>query len=138
MKAFLIDPEEQTIIEVEHDDTLQNIYKHIDADCFDMLRINNKNDVILVDDEGLYRKDHYFRYKGAENPLAGKGLVLGTNHQGESTAPTITLEQLQDNVTFISKEIALSMAERYDKHGREWEKQSSSHIFTSIADIINS
>ena len=46
-----------------------------------------------------------FKYKGVDAPLCGKGLVLGVDEEGDSTAPTITLQELQKNVTFMGKHV---------------------------------
>ena len=51
MKAILIDVKTQEVKEVEHDDTLQNIYNLVDCRTFDVVRIDDVNS-IFVDDEG--------------------------------------------------------------------------------------
>ena len=52
VKAILIDVKNQEVKEVEHDNTLQNIYDLIDCRVFDSVRIDNVNS-IFVDDEGI-------------------------------------------------------------------------------------
>lgn len=101
MKAYLIDPEARTITEVEHDGDYRQIYEFIDADCFDLARLNEHGDGIYVDDEGLFTKRCFFHVEGYSHPLAGKGLVLGCDEEGNSTAPTITLEWLKERVEFL-------------------------------------
>jgi len=44
-----------------------------------------------------------FKYEGVDTPLCGKGLVLGVDDEGDSTAPTISLQELQKNVTFMGR-----------------------------------
>ena len=44
-------------------------------------------------------------------PLAGKGLVLGTNDDGESADPLVTIEQLTARVRWVSREEALRASE---------------------------
>ena len=39
MKVILIDTKNEEIKEVEHDDTLKNIYKFVDCATFDVLRL---------------------------------------------------------------------------------------------------
>jgi len=103
MKAFLINPIEQKIYEVDYSGDYKQIQMHIGADLFTVVYIGNKDD-IYVDDEGLLKESNYmFKYKGIDTPLCGKGLVLGVDDEGDSTAPTITLQELQKNVTFIGR-----------------------------------
>jgi hypothetical protein len=138
MKAFLIDPKQGTITEVQHDDTLQDIYKHIGADCIDAIRINEHGDTIYVDDEGLYRQDHFFKYKSFVHPIAGSGLVLGADREGYSVDPVIGLEELRNNVTFISYGVAVMMAKAAEAIARQQQKEHPGfeHIIVSGADIL--
>lgn len=139
MRALLIDPYTKTITEVEHDDTLQNIYKHIQADCIDMVRINNKGDCVLVDDEGLYRQDAYFAIENYLQPLAGRGLVLGTGSQGESTAPAEeTVETLENKISWINRDDAIKMGEELDELNAANKKLYGDRyiVVGSVADMI--
>ena len=100
MKAYLIDPYEQSVSEVEYNGDYNQIYKLIDATTFDVARIAN-GDSIYIDDEGLSKDwQEFFMHKDYGNPLAGKGLVLGCNDEGDSTEPACTLEQLRGQVGF--------------------------------------
>jgi hypothetical protein len=55
-----------------------------------------------VDDEGLLKpQEGFFIYEGYRQPLAGNGLVLGTDEEGESVDPKMTLEELKSRVTFM-------------------------------------
>ena len=103
MKSILIDVKKQEVKEVEHDDTLASIYKHVDCGTFDVVRIDGVNS-IYVDDEGLFVEDQlYFKYTGTTNSvsLAGNGLVLGVDEEGETTSPTLMLEEVKKAVTFL-------------------------------------
>tara|TARA_R100000149_G_C5830902_1_gene106519 strand:+ start:426 stop:755 length:330 start_codon:yes stop_codon:yes gene_type:complete len=103
MKAFLIDPKNQSITEVDYDNSdYKNIYKLIDCGTFTTVDINKEGDCIYVDDEGLLYIDikHMFTLDGNRNTsYAGKGLVLGTDSDGESCEPIITLDELKERVT---------------------------------------
>ena len=106
MKAYLIDPFEKSVAQVEYDGNYKNIYKLIDASMFDAAEINNDLDVVMVDDEGLFvplSLQEYFYLRGLPRPFAGKGLVLGTDPEGESCAPRISLEYLRSLVLWPSK-----------------------------------
>lgn len=103
MKAFVIDPFEKKVTEVEYDGNYENIYTLISSpnhpvDTFTCVDINNQQDTVFVDDEGLLSDQNtqqFFSING--NILAGKGLVLGTNEEGESVAPSMNFEDFKKN-----------------------------------------
>ena len=139
MLAYLIDPEHHSITEVEYDGTMQGIYENIDATLMDAVRIND-TDVVYVDDEGLYNCDFYWRYGDYPHPIAGKGLVLGTDREGESISPVSTdMEDLETNVHFITTQTAVAMGEAIDAQNRKYleEHPNGPVIFAgSAAEII--
>ena len=102
MKAILIDVIDQEVKEVEHDNTLQNIYDLINCRTFDLVMIDTVNN-IFVDDEGILKDNLYFEYSGSENvfKLAGNGLILGVNDEGNSISPTLTVEDVKGKVSFL-------------------------------------
>jgi len=102
MKAILIDVKTQEIKEVEHDDTLQNIYALIDCRAFDLVRIDDVNS-IFVDDEGILKDNLYFEYSVSDRvfQLAGNGLVLGVDNKGNSISATLTVEDVEGKVNFL-------------------------------------
>lgn len=106
MRAILIDPTNQTVTEVEHSGHYKAIQHIIDARCFDCVRLGDEEEhTIYVDDEGLLngkvREAGMFRYDG-DNPayLAGKGLILATDREGDSVAATMTLDEVKSKVSF--------------------------------------
>tara|TARA_R110000822_G_scaffold35007_8_gene98886 strand:+ start:376 stop:729 length:354 start_codon:yes stop_codon:yes gene_type:complete len=103
MRAFLIDPFQQEVTEVNYSGDFKQIYEFIDAHTFDVARLNAKGDGIYVDDEGLYAEDQrFFQHKFYPSPLAGKGLVLGCDMDtGESASASMTLEQLVDDIEWV-------------------------------------
>jgi len=102
MKAILIDVITQEVKEVEHDNTLQNIYGLIDCRVFDVVRIDDVNS-IFVDDEGILKDNLYFQYSGSNGifQLAGNGLILGVDDEGNSISPTLTVEDVKSKVNFL-------------------------------------
>jgi hypothetical protein len=102
MKAFLINPFDKTVSEVDYSGDYKDIYKLIDAELFDVVYIDGNN-CIYVDDEGLFKNEQAFFQVGYAM-LAGRGLVLGTDDEGESISPEIALEELRKQVTFLSRE----------------------------------
>ena len=138
MKAYLIDPMKCSITEVEYDDSnYRNICALIDADLFDVVRLSDSRDVIYVDDEGLFNPQGFFRVDGYPNPLAGKGLVLGTDSEGESIQPGMSLEDLENVIHFISHPTAVKMAETLDAMAEKAkEAYGDSFVHIPIADIL--
>ena len=103
MKAILIDPFTRTVTEVEYSGNYQQIYDLIDCETFDCARINRHGDGIFVDDEGLIRdkEQAFFLHADYPQPLAGKGLVLGCDDEGESVSPHTTLDEVTRKVRFV-------------------------------------
>lgn len=107
MKAILIDPFEKTVTEVDHNGNYRQIYTLLShpehrVDCFTVVQIEN-DDAIFVDDEGLLKDPkHFFVWRGYPQPLAGKGLILGTNDEGDSVDAVISVEDVKKRVSFRS------------------------------------
>ncbi len=98
--GYLIDPFAETVTQVAYDGDFTCIYKHIKADRFTCVYLDDR-DAIFVDDEGLFKDDQrFFMYKEYHEPLAGRGLVLGANAEGDTTSPKITLEKLTKLISF--------------------------------------
>ena len=103
MIGFLVDPYKQEITEVDVEDGLQSMYKHIQADCVDAAYLGDSDDV-WVDDEGLLNvsnETRLFGFPTYRNALAGYGLILGTNSEGESVEPHRPIEYYRENVRFL-------------------------------------
>lgn len=95
LRGYLIDPEKKTIEPVIHNGDYKQIYKFIGADCFDVVRIDDEN-MIFVDDEGLLNGTRYFfMLKGYPQPFAGKGLLMGSNDEGDTVSSSMRLEDVQ-------------------------------------------
>lgn len=115
MKAYLIDPWACTITEVEHDGDFRQIYAYlsrgadltaepnpVEVDCFDVIRLNSIGEAAYVDDTGRYRSEQaHWKLATYPEPLTGRALVLGSNHAGESVAPTFPLWALVECVEFV-------------------------------------
>ena len=101
MKSILIDVFNKEIREVDYSGDFQDIYKLIECSCFTIATVDDKN-VLYVDDEGLLNNPkHFFKYEGYHQPLAGNCLILGDNGMGESADTTLTVQEVEDKVTFI-------------------------------------
>ena len=100
MRAILIDPFTQSISEVNYSGNFREIYEHIDAETFDVARIS-ETDTVFVDDEGILKQiDAAFIIDGYHHPLVGRGLVLGSDAEGETVDCRMTIEEAMERVTF--------------------------------------
>lgn len=103
MKAILIDPFKQSITEVDYSGDYQDIYKLIDCDTFTIAPISRLGDAIFVDDIGLFKPDQaFFKHAKYPQPLAGKGLILGCDEEGETVEPTVSLADVISAVRFVT------------------------------------
>ena len=101
MKAYLIDPFLESISQVEYDGHYRSIYDLIQAPLFTRLRLDD-HDVIYLDDEGLYRENQrYFLLQGYNQPLAGRGLVVGIDEEGGDDIPEASLDDLRSRISWV-------------------------------------
>lgn len=102
MKLFLIDPF-KGIEEWEYNGDWKTIAPALGCDLFTVVEFNKEKDCVYVDDEGLLcNPQFFFSITGYPTPLAGKGIVAGTDDEGETVEPTVTLEWVRKNVTFFT------------------------------------
>jgi hypothetical protein len=105
MKVYVIDPHAQTVTGEEHDGSLDSLHRLAHCECVDLVRINELDDGIFVDDEGLLHdlaKQAFFVWRGYDSPLAGYGVVTGCDEEGATVAPRITLKEVRENVRFVT------------------------------------
>lgn len=110
IKAILIDPFACTVTEVQYEgDDYKQIYPLIShetmkVDCFTGAYPASLAgyDAVYVDDEGLFKNpQRFFLIPSNGQPLAGKGLVVGANDEGESISAETKLESLKREVVFL-------------------------------------
>ena len=122
VNAVLIDPFTQKIREVRvRPQYNADIYLHINASTFDVAeffprtvnRDGEQSKVIhsvYVDDEGLFRQDQRFWFnKHTGQVLAGKGIVLGLDDEGNSTSCLWTTKGVMDRIVWIGDRASLSV-----------------------------
>jgi hypothetical protein len=107
MRAILINPFAKTVSEVEYNGHYKHIYELIDCETFTVVRLS-RTEVLFIDDEGLIvdKPQRFFSYAGYPQPLAGIGLILGEDEEGETVATKLTVDQVRDKVTFPAVEVA--------------------------------
>lgn len=105
MNAYLIDPVAETVTEVAYDGDYRSIYPLIQAECFDVASVESNGDAVYVDDEGLLNltpATKFFWYGGYHSPLCGRGLMLGTDEEGNSVAPVTSIETVRQKIRFLT------------------------------------
>ena len=119
MKAFLINSETKTIEQIDYSGDYKDIYKLCDFEIFTVITLTGKNDSVFVDDEGLFKEKQTFFYVTHEDGnlsnyvmLAGNGLVLGCNDDGDSVEPIMTLDELRSRIHWANPMEAEAERER--------------------------
>ena len=105
--AYLIDPSTQTIEPVtltRKPTPLAELYQLLGCKLVTAVPID-EHDSIYVDDEGLINGPvrQFFGIRGNGQPLAGRGLVLGIDDDGNDASARITLSELRRRIVFIER-----------------------------------
>ena len=105
IKAILIDTPNQTIEIVDYSGDYKDIYGLLGCDLFTTVYLEGVGeDTLYVDDEGLYVENQvFFGIAGCPQPLAGRGLILGTDDEGDSTDCTSSLDTIKKMVTWLEQ-----------------------------------
>tara|TARA_R100000231_G_scaffold26343_1_gene23894 strand:- start:49 stop:489 length:441 start_codon:yes stop_codon:yes gene_type:complete len=107
MRAILINPKEEIIRVISYDGDYRSIYQILECRMFECVYPFKNEDTIYIDEEGLLKDSNYsFTIKcddGTTIPLMGKGLILGTDAEGESIEHKTSLEDVKSRVTFKGK-----------------------------------
>lgn len=118
MKAIRIDPEKQVVEEVEYNGDWRDILRLLNVSIFTAVGIDEFT-VLYVNDEGLLEDpEFFFEWEGYPQPLAGRGLVLGTDEEGNDRSPKMSLDEVRKKVKFsrykvLGFESFEGMTERY-------------------------
>lgn len=101
MRAIFIDPSTSEIKEVEYSGNFEDIYTILGVSTFEVQQIDEKND-IYCDEEGLLKPISYGFQYGDNQPLVGKGLIIGQGDEGESVGATISLNDVKKNIIMFN------------------------------------
>lgn len=104
MYAYLIDPFDREICRVGASQgfDINVIYKLLDCELIDHCCHQENGDYIFVDDEGLYKEHQKFFFMKNNQPLAGKGLWVGSDEEGNSCSPKTQIEEVRNLVQFVN------------------------------------
>jgi hypothetical protein len=105
--AYLINPETRSIEAVEMQGGaghLQDIYRLLGCSLITTAPLSD-HDTIYCDDEGLLHGPVYqfFGVSGFPQPLAGRGLVVGLDAEGNDCAPRLSLAEVKERTYFIER-----------------------------------
>lgn len=103
VKGILIDSEARTVKIVELEgNNIDQMHELIKCECFTCVDFNNRGvETVYVDDNGLLNDPKcFFAVPGYPQWIAGNGLILGTNAEGESISTKLTVEQVESLVRF--------------------------------------
>ena len=119
MKAYLINPTTKTIEQIDYSGDYHDIYKLCNFEIFTLVTMTGDGDGVFVDDEGLLKEGQDFFYVTHENGdlsqyvmLAGCGLVLGCDDQGESVEPKMSIDDLRSRIHWANPMEAETERER--------------------------
>ncbi len=90
------------MVEVEHKDGLQGIYKLLDCSMIEVATYLD-SDCVYVDEEGLYSGKNYgFEISGGHQPFIGNALIVGTTKTGKDKSTKFKVWQIQEKVRFLA------------------------------------
>jgi hypothetical protein len=99
MKAIVINPFDETIEEAIYLGHYKEIYSFLECRTFDCVYLDNR-EVLYIDDEGLLIEET--KYFSLNNRIfAGKGLILGSDKDGETSDVGLTLQMVKDMVEWL-------------------------------------
>lgn len=101
LHAILIDPTSRTVEPVELNRGYREISRILGCGCFTTLGLS-RSEVLYLDDEGLLKEEPgpFFKLEGYPQPLAGRGLILGLDFDGESVSTKLTVEKVRQKVSW--------------------------------------
>lgn len=101
MQVIKIDPYNKEVFSLDCDKVdLEYIYEQVNCECFCIVRIDENNDLIL-DDNGLLKPNSYFQIDGYGGTLAGYGLVVAHDDEGETVESSYSPQEIQQKVSFV-------------------------------------
>ena len=110
MIAIKIDVVRRTVAIIAMGNTLLDFYRHIDCNVMEAVypRGLDPRDRLYVDEEGLLHGiNHFFTIEGYPQQLAGNGLIVGHNEEGESVDAHTALEVVLPKIKFLGRKMVV-------------------------------
>lgn len=104
MHAVLVDPATQTISNVDYTGDLEHMYKLLNVDIVEVVDMGEAGD-LWVDEEGLFKvtADAMFIVSDLlHQSIAGRGLILGVNEDGETIAAPHDADYYKNKFQFFT------------------------------------
>lgn len=103
MKAILINVHNRTVTEVDIDGGLDSLYKALGVNIVEIAQndLLRGQDVMYVDEEGLLKDNLFFDMDGGYQSIAGNGLIVGTDEDGNSCDAETPLDSVVEAVNFL-------------------------------------
>jgi hypothetical protein len=102
--AIKIDVRHRTVVRVDMGTELQDFYWHIGCTCMEAVypRGLDPRDRLYVDEEGLLTPGKkFFLIEGFEQPLAGNGLIVGHDDEGETVSAHTLFKDVWPKIEFF-------------------------------------
>ncbi len=104
MRLIKIDPQNQNVELVETAGTLKDMYQLLNCRLIDVCARQDNGDSLTVDDEALYVEPQPSAFLfGKYGPIHGVSLLTGTDERGGTTEPSMTVEQVIKNITWLGE-----------------------------------
>ena len=102
MRLIKIDAKKQEVYEVECEGSLGDLQRGADCDCITSAGCLPNGDTLYVDDEGLLKNPERFFFNSDfyPEPLAGSGIVAGSDKEGNTVGAKSTLEIIRSKTVF--------------------------------------
>lgn len=123
LTGWLIDPYQKYAHQVQVKNDINDWYRLLDCDCLDIAHAGDYNGLpidIWVNDNGLNLNPipPLFRWVDYPNPLAGYGLVLSSDSQGESISTNLERRELGRFIHFEEWERRIDPEKYFDQLSR--------------------
>jgi hypothetical protein len=105
MKLIKIDPQTKTVEAIETPGGLQDMYRLIGCRFIDVCARQDNGDCLTVDDESLDLEPQppAFIFGDFDQPIHGIAILSGTNDEGETTEPIMSLEEAIQSVQWLGE-----------------------------------
>lgn len=121
MKGVLINPENQSVREVEWDGDYTSIAPLLGCAIYTVVQLQDGVD-LFIDDEGLLTNPNphgYFRFDNGRvrtQVYAGRGLLLGNNGRGDNISLPLGVPLVKANTVFVESPSPEEIEPRMEVH----------------------
>lgn len=104
MRAILIDPEAQTVTDIDHAGKLEALYETLGCSTVERVPLLHGEN-LWCDEEGLLKQPHRPLFHIGHSPadptyIAGKAVIFGEDEAGAIKPTAMELEMVRDKIVF--------------------------------------